>query len=60
MEHLEIELKLYISNLHALREQLLDLGAVCIDQRTFEYMDSMPFGSFLEIEGVAALCRGFQ
>lgn len=37
MEHLEIELKFYISQLHTLRERLQNLGAVCIGQRTFEH-----------------------
>lgn len=37
MEHLEIELKYYISNFAALRSRLQDLGAACICQRTFEY-----------------------
>ncbi len=37
MEHLEIELKFYISNLGTLRERLLDVGAACIVQRTFEH-----------------------
>ena len=37
MEHLEIELKFYISNLDVLRGRLTDLGAACIGQRTFEH-----------------------
>jgi predicted adenylyl cyclase CyaB len=37
MEHLEIELKFHLPNLTALRGRLLDLGAVCIGQRTFEH-----------------------
>jgi len=37
MEHLEIELKFYISNFAALRRRLQDLGAACICQRTFEH-----------------------
>ncbi|MCB2147405.1 MAG: class IV adenylate cyclase [Deltaproteobacteria bacterium] len=37
MEHLEIELKFYISNFSALRRRLQELGAACICQRTFEH-----------------------
>ncbi len=37
MEHLEIELKFFISNLDAVRCRLRNLGAACIGQRTFEH-----------------------
>lgn len=37
MEHLEIELKFYISTFDRLRERLMDLGATCSGQRAFEY-----------------------
>lgn len=36
MEHLEIELKFYISNPSGLRGRLQDLGGACIVERTFE------------------------
>ena len=37
MDHLEIELKFYLSAFTALRGRLLDLGAECIGRRTFEH-----------------------
>lgn len=37
MDHLEVELKFYISDLAKLRAHLLELGAECISQRTFEH-----------------------
>jgi adenylate cyclase class 2 len=37
MDHLETELKFYISDFGILRRRLLDLGAACISQRTFEH-----------------------
>lgn len=37
MEHLEIELKFFISNFGDLRERLMNLGAVCSGQRVFEH-----------------------
>ena len=37
MDHLEIELKFYLSAFTALRGRILDLGAACTGRRTFEH-----------------------
>jgi hypothetical protein len=37
MEHLEIELKFFISDFDPVRTRLMDLGETCISQRTFEH-----------------------
>jgi adenylate cyclase class 2 len=37
MDHLEIELKFFHPHFRRLRDQLVDVGAVCIAQRTFEH-----------------------
>lgn len=37
MEHVEIELKFYISDLDALKDRLARVGAACVGQRIFEH-----------------------
>ena len=36
MEHLEIEIKFNVSDFYDIRSRLVDMGAICIGQRTFE------------------------
>ena len=37
MEHLEIELKFFVSGFESLRKRLQEIGATCVDHNTFEY-----------------------